>query len=171
MCTEPSPEELTKYRNAVQLFFELKTKKAISNSMPDHAAILLEQFFLHAKSSMRILCKHLSRAVYDKEFLIEAACGALKRGVDIEIIMQEKDPQATKFAHAFCEHGGELFYSTDGSVVNAKLNFAVMDRQAVRVEHCNDRCEAVASIQDDIADVLCSVFQQLKAKGIQPLHV
>lgn len=168
MCT-PTIGDLEKYRKAVKLLFEVGSKEPISNSQPDHASILIEEFFRHATQSMRILCRRLSESVYARPELIDAACDAIKRGVDVKIIIQEDKPQSTNFAKMIIENGGLLFSSTSEAVKNAQVNFAVMDQRAFRYERCHEVCEAVAYVQSDAAPQFYSVFDEVKSLGVQKL--
>ena len=168
---EPSPDDIHQYRDAVQVLFALRSREEITNSIPAHAAVLIEQFFAHAESSVRIFCRTLASEVYDREFVVHGLKEALSRGVDIEIILQEPPPRATSFTHLLTSRGGRLFRTTHAMAASAKLNFAVMDTSAVRVERDHDHCEAVACMNSAIGDDLLDIFNSVKSLGVEPLHV
>jgi hypothetical protein len=156
-------EELKDYRDGVEKLFELNSEKIISNGMPEHAAILFEAFFKHAKHQIVILCRHLHGDVFGKGFVIAAAKQALARDVSLRIITQEKDLQAREFVEAIKSSGrAKLEYASTEKGRTLPYNFAVMDGKAFRFESDRDKVQAQASMNcPDIAKRLTQVFEEL----------
>lgn len=159
-------EELKNYRDGVEKLFELDSEKIISNSMPEHAAILFEAFFKHAKKQVLIVCRHLHADVFGKDFVIDAAKRALARGVSLWIVTQEEDFQAKDFVAAIrtVKSNGNvrLEHAPTEKGRSLPFNFAVMDDKAFRFESDREICKAEASMNcPEIAKRLIQIFQEL----------
>ena len=135
-------EDALRYREGVETLLRLKSEKTISNSLPAHAAVLFEVFFKNAEDQVRIFCKNLDKEVFDDPSLLESAKWALFHGRQINIIVQE-EPQESEF-RGMLEHAKIPIHRADKAMTDQRVNFAVMDRTALRVEPNNEECRASA---------------------------
>jgi hypothetical protein len=138
----------------------------IQNSFPEHAAVLYEQFFKHARSQIRIFCRNLSARVFAFDFVVEAAGKALKDGVRFEILLQDDRPEDSPFVKLIKGHPS-VFIATVNSATakESKINFSVMDNQAFRFEDDRERVTAVANMAEPTtAGVLIRKFEELQLK-------
>lgn len=161
--------DIVAYREGVEILMKQGSSVIISNGIPEHAAILLETFFLNAKEQILILCKNLSNAVYGKASVIEAARVAIRRGVELRIITQE-NIEATSFVDALKLENAPIrpdiveCAQFPKPVGNIEFNFAVMDRKAFRFEHDHNRCVASASMNSpQVADKLADLFLTMRS--------
>jgi len=144
--------ELQSYRESVQQLMTSRSSKPVSNGKPEHAAVLFELFFKNASNYVKIFCHNLDARVFDCPEVIEAAADAAKRGIAIDIIVQNQ-PQSTKFLQRLealdKKESIRLDLVKNAGVSNAKLNglevnFAVMDGYAYRIEPDSSKLEAFA---------------------------
>ena len=156
--------DLAMYREGVEKLFQLRIDQEISNSFPGHAAVLFEQFFKNAQHQVRIFCRNLSASVFGSDFLVQAASAAIKRGVTVEILLQEKAPQASAFVELLkmCP-SARVAVANSVSVREAVVNFSVMDQRAYRFEKDRERVQATANMFDPrIASLLVQKFEELQ---------
>lgn len=137
-------EDALRYREGVEALLRLKSEKTISNSLHAHAAVLFDVFFKNAEEQVRIFCKNLNNEVFDDLSLMESAKWALLNGRKINVIVQE-EPLDSQFL-TMLRNASVPIYRADDAMKGQKINFAVMDRTAVRVEPNNDECRASASM-------------------------
>ena len=165
--TARTSDEISIYREGVVKLFELGVNSDIQNSFPEHAAVLYEQFFMNARSQVRIFCKNLSARVFGLDFVVQAADKALKNGVRIEILIQDERPEESPFL-ALVEACPSAVIATVNSETAkaAKVNFSVMDNRAFRFENDRDRVTAVANMCEPvIAGSLVRKFEELQLKS------
>jgi len=153
--------ELQRYRALVTEMFEMDSTEPFSNGQPSHAAIIFAEMLRRAKSQVLIFCKELAEDVFDKERdIIPALKSALERNVDVAIIVQEKptSEQFLEFAKRYREDrelpGEVSVIGCDDSlkaIRDIPLNFAVMDRKAIRAEFDKGKIEAVACANNPVA--------------------
>lgn len=159
------------YSESVRRLMAMNSDALISNGQPLHAAALFECFFLNAQQSVKILCKNLLSEVFDRAEILAAASFALRKGVDIEVIVQERPPDGSVFFKMLhqeqCAGQTNVKIWTDANVSPAikarKENFAVMDDRAFRYEEDSSKCEAVASMNRPmLASKLAGIFVRLR---------
>jgi len=156
--------DLAMYREGVEKLLQLRVDQEITNSFPAHAAVLFEQFFKHAQHQVRIFCRHLSASVFDCDFLVQAASAALQRGVTVEILLQDAEPQKSAFFELIKKTAtARIAVVNSPSARGATVNFSVMDQRAYRFEEDRDRVKATANMFDPrIAALLVQKFEQLQ---------
>lgn len=150
------------YREGVEKFFELNTDDVISNGKPEHAAVLYEMFFKHAKACMRILCENLDEDVFCLPSVIEAAKKALSRNVCIRVLINDKVASGNKFVQEL--KNKELFRIKELTTepANSLPNFAVMDKKGFRWEPNPEECKAIATVNNpELALKLVDTFDRL----------
>lgn len=146
-AAEAMAKELLLYREGVETLMRLKSTSWISNAEPTHAAILLETFFRHAQSHVRIFCEQLSSKVFNSPSLVDAAKWALNRGAKISVLYQKEQPEESDLLTELQKsHSLVMRVCTDGQ--DNPDNFAVMDEQAYRLEPDRHKCEAKAIMFD-----------------------
>lgn len=163
--------EINLYREGVNKLLELKINQEISNGFPEHAAILFEQFFKHSQKHVRIFCKNLSASVFDMPHVIETAANALRRGVQIEVLIQDEQPEAQGFRYLAESHPGlALFKCKDDSFKHVGYNFTVMDDRAYRFESDRKSIKAIANMFDQkIAFALIRSFETMQQAPVEKL--
>lgn len=164
------------YRDTVNRLMAAGSAEFIQNGQHRHAAILMESFFNHALTSVKILCLNLDKTVFDRPEVIEAAENALKRKVAIEIIVQDEIQAGSQFEQKITGVWKEKCYpvtirsnakSIISELYSIKVNFAVMDDKAIRYEEDSSDLKAIACMNNpQIAASLNRAFQSLK-KGLQ----
>ncbi len=146
------------YRTAVLRIFQDQSKQIIDNGEPEHAAVLFEQFFKHAKYTVRIFCKNLSKNVFDRDEVLHAAKSAINRGVLVKICSQDPLEGGSKFVEAL--KGGFDYYKCTEEFMD-KPNFATMDRRGFRFEANPEECVASASANNPkLAAQLVRIFDE-----------
>lgn len=161
-------ETVSEYRQAIKFFLEHKYKSRIYNSTPIQAAEQIAEFLDHAKSHVKIFCKQLLKTVYDNDFLIDSLKKALCREVQVIVIMQRDKSQSQKFENILRLYGGSL-YSAKNKAKKTKINFALMDRKALRYEKCNDQCEAVTEFHTSKAGQYSKLFDKIIQNAVEEL--
>jgi hypothetical protein len=114
----------------------------------------------------------LDREVFDQPRVIEAAADALKRGVALDIIVQES-PQSTEFIDRLSaldvKEAMKLELMPEASACSSVIasvpqNFAVMDNRAYRLERNSKEMKATASMNaQELANELANLFNLLRA--------
>lgn len=163
--------ELAQYRKSVETLMELESTAAISNSIPAHAAILIETFFKHAKEHVRIFCRNLKADVFNQPTLVEAARAALERGIRITVVTQD-EPDASAFLDLIKKQttNAKLRRATNPAT-NAAFDFAVMDRRAVRVEPDRQEIKAQAVMNaPSYASKLVDTFDAIIQRMCREMH-
>ena len=155
------------YRGGVKDAFDKKSNRQIDNGLSEHAAILFEQMFEHAQSKIRIFCKNLAAKVFDKDAIVTSAQKAVERGVAFEIVIQDENPEKSKF-YEFLKTQSQndkvsLHRLTSERLKDHTANFTVMDEAAYRYENNRDEFVAEANANSPpIAKLLISKFEAFK---------
>jgi hypothetical protein len=158
---EESDKELEVYRAAIKNLIELNGTTLISNAKPEHAAVIFEQFFVHAKS-VKIFCSNLSRDVFGKDFVVKAASEAIDKRTNIEILIQEPAPQESAFTQLLKNRRVSVRrvappFQDFGS------NFTIMNDTSYRFEPKKTEKVATANMYDpSVAKSLVSSFDLIK---------
>lgn len=152
------------YRLGIEALFDTKSDDVISNGTPDHAALLFELFFRKAKERVAIFCRNLAQDVFGRDFVIEAARDALVRGVRIQILVQDEQPQSQAFSALSAQFQKlAITHARSSKVREIGSNFAVMDSVALRFEPKRDQCVASACMYAPVRAVeLLTSFNQLR---------
>lgn len=160
------------YRENVFKLMQMGSGQIVLNDQPQHAAVLFECFFKHAKHSVKIFCRNLDPRVFDTDAVLNAASDALIRGVVIDILVQEEPDENSRFAnwitHLDNEAAKRVCFHTNTSaesdmIAGLSENFAIMDGKAIRFEPNSDNVKARASMnQPKVADALGKLFFELK---------
>lgn len=169
--------EIDTYRECVEHLMSSGSCKPVSNGLPQHAAVLFETFFKHARESVKIFCHHLDSEVFESPRVIEAAADALKRGVAVDIIVQEA-PQSPEFLKRLsildAKESIRMELLSEGSkysqmIADLPQNFAVMDSRAYRLERDSNVMKATASMNaPQLARRLRTLFNLLRASYNSP---
>lgn len=147
---EPSPQALQFYREIVERCMVYNINEDINNDRPEHAAIIFEAFFRHAKSTVRIFAKNLDAKVFGKPEILDLASKAIARGATIQILLQEDKPQKSAFSEfIFSQDRKKAFISQVPVNLRAGgLNFSTMDSRAYRYEQNPMVTSAVANMSE-----------------------
>lgn len=159
----PSDIEIGIYRDAVISLIEMDSDKVILNGKPEHAAVLYECFFKHAKDEILIFCETLSNEVFGRNEVVQEARAALERNVSISII-SKKDPEPGDFNKFILESTGNTFlqYKTRTELCAIKSDFAVVDKKRYRFEEDSSQTRAIACMNSPaFANKLADVFHSL----------
>ena len=135
------------FRYMVQRFIEMESPNLIQNSSPEHARILLEEMFLHAKTSAYVYCGCISDKVWGGEDLATAVRTAIERGVKVRFIVQhpEKIPAGSAVAAVLRQHGEDMIHSST-LFATWDSHFAVFDEKMFRFEKRDDDKTAIACV-------------------------
>ncbi len=161
--------DLEAYRANVERLAELGSSEIFSNSRPAHAVIILETFFKYAKERVVVFCQKLSTRTYGGRKLIDQVEKALRRGVNVNVVIQE-NPESQDFvgaANRWKAQGLPISVSK-AKVIDppAEVNFAVMDQKAYRFEQDRDTPEAFACMNDPkSAALLAHRFSQFEQES------
>jgi hypothetical protein len=154
-------QDLVQYKEGVETLLKLCSDKPIPNSEPEHAAILYEVFFEHAKEHVRIFCNKLSKNVFNTPALVHQASLALKRNVQISVMVQQDQTEQSSFSELL-KTAGVPILQAPASTRNTTFNFATMDTRSVRIEPNRDKCEAQARMHAPaLAAAWVKVFDSL----------
>lgn len=150
------------YRELVFKMFENNSSERISNGDPVHAACILEAMFVYAEKSVKIFCERLSTLVFNRENLFNSLKRAIERGIDVEVITQEK-PDDTPF-YSFLEEKKLVKVTSNSDIKSLSANFAVMDNKAFRYEKDKNEIKAFACANDIAsASILLNNFTLIKS--------
>jgi hypothetical protein len=147
MLNTADKNESDAYRALVESLAETNSPEVFSNSRAEHATIIYETFLKFANDRVRIFCRNLSKAVFNKS-LIERMEMALLNGVKIDIITQEA-PESQDLMEAFKVWKGKfpiqiLQAKAGTNAATTPQNFATFDGKAYRFEsnHANHKAHA-----------------------------
>ncbi len=155
-------EELNTYRSGVRTLFEIKSSKLISNGMPEHAAILFEEFFKNATKCVRIFSRKLDKTVFDSETLVKAAKAAIGKGINIDVLIQENKADESGFSKLLEEKKIPI-KNVKQELSDFESNFIVMDDYAFRFEPDRTKFKATACMNmPSTATMLIKLFKSLQ---------
>lgn len=174
-------DDIREYREIIERFARNKVDARIPNSLPLHAAVLIETMFRTATSEMRIFSRQLDEVVYGREEVL----GAVARFVSIPYttlkILLQKPQDGSWLEHnaligmldTLCKDrtcGKVVIRNAVGSYAQDDANhFAVMDDDGFRYETSHDNTQAVANFNEPkTAKELASAFDI--AFGISKAH-
>lgn len=163
--------ELT-YRSAFERMWDAKSADQISNGKAEHAAAVLAVFFSKAEQRVNVFCRNLSRAVYDDPAVLSAFTNAARKGVLVEIIVQERVEDGSAFLKLYNEmketkatvsvHLHEDI--SEKSIRDLPYNFAYVDNRAYRFEENHMAPKAVVCAWGEaIVKTLAAQFDIIKS--------
>ena len=176
---DSATEEEQLYFNMVDMVFEAKDEKTISNGRPAHAVYLLYKLLSGASRRVRIYTGRLKQTfdgvlAYKDPCLAAAAVHFLERpGTELLVALADNldvpdgcEPKDHPFIEAILEaHGrinGKLRLYDASETGLFEYHFAVMDEKAFRVDVDVDRAQAYASFGDaEFAEVVARVFDRI----------
>ena len=182
------------YFREIDLAQERKLNMLISNGKPEHAAYLIDKFFQHAQSDIRLFSGRLSRTLdgvemYGNPHIRGTAKGLFERGCQVRIVLAEHidapnhDPNQhplVEIANSV-EGRGQMKGRLDirmacrDSTAFLKENrylhhWMVMDDHAYRLETDTGAVKAHVNFNDGkAADALTSIFDDLLFERGKPL--
>jgi hypothetical protein len=166
------------YRRLIRDLARMRLNARVSNGFPEHAAILFEAMFRHAKDEVRIFTGSLSTNVYGQKPLVRAAERFLQRpGTSLKVLFEEPADCDALQEHPLLvalndEAAGalELRQAVGSYAVKGAKHFAVMDDCGFRFEHDHDATQAIANFNEpDVARKLLGAFDSAFEMGI-PIH-
>lgn len=158
------------YKERVQKLAKLRDGEPIYNGSLDHAAVIIENMFAHAKQSVLILTGALNARVYGPNEVLEQAGLFLADPRHYARILVE-EPEALgpdhPFIQKFAENKNVHFRYLEKE--HAKLfdfHFVVMDGDSYRFEESKDHPAAIAAFGDVTgAENLKSLYEVLWGYG------
>lgn len=160
------------YAASIRRLAELRSDEWISNDKPEHAQALYHTFFDIAKRKVLIFCRNLAREVFDAPALISAAEAAVRRGVELHVVVQTEPDRGNGFYERLLVLAREMatvsvrILSPDGAT-ESRANFCVVDSKALRYEANSGEIKAVAAMhRPDIGSILSLHFEQIHATAL-----
>ncbi len=138
-------DDLDEYKRALVHLMDHHSKCYFPNHSSNHASVVYEVFLEKAKKDVRMFCSKLCAKVFDRPELERALRAAVARGVNIQIISEEK-PDESIFLKALKELA--IPVKTFGGDV-ATFNFCVVDSKALRFEEDNKTPKAFVNMNDE----------------------
>lgn len=138
-------KRLAEYKRLIEGLNKAQSREIFSNGRPEHAAAIFAEFFRTARVQVHIFCRNLKSEVYGRPEVLEALASALGRKVRVSILCQEP-PETPSIVNLAGTEGLTVQMVTKDEAKKTKVNFAVMDHRAFRIEVNNDNQEAVASM-------------------------
>lgn len=162
--------ELRSYRQLIEQLAQGGINHRIPNSIPAHAAVLLETMFRHAREEIRIFTGEMRPAVYGDSGLMDAARRFLLRpGACLRILLQTareeawlKEQPIVRACLAHAQPGALDIRCANGVYATpVAKHFAVMDDRGYRFELNHDKTQAIANFNEpDAARKLVSAFDR-----------
>lgn len=160
---------LIDYTNKVRRLAEDRTGEPIYNDSLEHAAVILQSLFAHARDSVCILTGKLNEDAYGRIEIVEAAQRFVESpGHRIRILFEdellfEKDNITRHpFLAALTEPDFEKRLVPKSRQRNYKFHFIVVDDDCYRFEPDREKYEAVAAFGDPVGGQnLKKLFHQL----------
>lgn len=176
------------YFREIDLAQKKKLDMLISNGKPEHAAYLIDKFFRHAQSDVRLFSGQLSRTMggvemYGHPHIREAARGLFKRGCRMYIVLEDPidAPNHDPDRHPLVTIANELKERRHlhmDSLLDIRMadskstaflekhgylhHWMVMDDHAYRLETDTGTVKAHVNFNDEkAADALTSIFDNL----------
>ncbi len=158
---------LQTYRARVDRMIRERTGKPIFNGSLDHAAIIIERMFAHAKHEMRILTHNLHpRAYAPDETLEQAGLFLAESDKTLQILLESVDPIELRI-HPFLRRFGrfpnvEIRHIPPGLIDIYNYHMTLMDEDSYRFEGDRSKPVAVAVFGDiEGAENLQKIYARL----------
>jgi hypothetical protein len=161
-----TPADALEYRQLIERLARGGVNQRITNGWPEHASILLESMFKHARSNVRIYSGSLRQDTYDQDELVGEAKRFLAKGGRLSILLQKvtADLADHKFVQAArsAAPGTLQIKAASGVYATDKAkHFAVMDDCGYRFEIDHAATKAVANFNEPaVACELISAFDR-----------
>ena len=134
------------YRENVNRLMQARSTEIISNGLPRHAAALFECFFRNALSEVKIVCSNLQREVFDAPDVLSSFASAARRGVSIQILVQNAPAEGSEFVKLFsqlrdADHGSlciETEAATKSPMANSLTRLLRTCSDRLRIERTSD---------------------------------
>lgn len=166
---DESEESMKVYRGIVSDLLEIGSDSIVKNESSQHAAVIIEEMIAHARQSFVAIADKFDTSVWSDR-VVSALADAKKRGVDIRLlVVNEADAKVAEWNDIVRALVKQISIE-DKKVQRNTLNFAVMDKKAVRIE--NDKSEyhaAFCANNAEIAKVATAQFDRLE-KRAKPLY-
>jgi hypothetical protein len=166
---ENEPFLIEQYRISVKSMLANESEGIITNSMPLHATIILEEMIRSTKQSFMAITEKLSGDVWT-DSVIQCLIDKIRAGVKVRIITARCNPSDVPVVNKFreVEKSEFVFESRELDEKNKDFtyNFAVSDSKAFRFEHDRENRKAIFCANDvDLAKKLVDVFEKLFGLG------
>ena len=155
---------LEEYRNEIDWLIINGLDENISNGSVEHAAVIIERMFKHARHSIKILTRTFDPQIFGQPDVIQYAETFLAdtKNRSVEILVEEYN-QAYNNSHPFVTRFGHMpnvAISELPKGLGAKIdtNFAVMDSQGVRMETERGSPKAFANFGDSAFAMKLNAF-------------
>ena len=160
------------YRDRVEKLARDRDGKPIYNGSLDHAEIIVENMFAHAKSDVCILTGHLNARVYGPAPVMEQARLFLSNPQHtVKLLIEEPEKIEWKehpFLHEFSDNENVEIRKIPKNLQDSyDFHFLVMDDDSYRYEGDKTKYSAIAAFGDKKgAANIREIFNVLWAKGI-----
>lgn len=142
------------YREDVERLAVLRTGEAFYNSSIDHAAVIIEKMFRHAKSEICIITKQLNGRVFGQDQVVDEARRFLSNANHSVKILMEDGPNSLSEGHPLVQElkqhpaGYEIKRLPNDLMADVQYHFTVADDDSYRFEPNKNEWVAVASFGD-----------------------
>ncbi len=139
------------YAETVRRLMETRSPGLFGNDRAEHAAIIFREFLTNAEKRVVILCRNMATNVFGQPEVIEALEIALRKKVAVDIVVQDRieSVELRQQLAAWKEEQLPItFVEAEGKLEDIKLNLAVMDATAFRLEPNNGETRAFACMND-----------------------
>ena len=156
-------DDLPEYRARVQAARKGQTNEVIYNSSQRHAAVLIEQLFLSAQQTVRIVCRSLREGSYGTPDVLREARAFLDRGGEIHVIVaQPESGETNSFLVAMQGRQNVNVLVAPHVLEVVRFDFMVADGRAYRFEADATKCVARANFNDtEMAASLDESFENI----------
>jgi hypothetical protein len=144
------------YRDEVERLARARTGEPIYNSSVDHAAVIVEKLFRHARNNIRIISGSLKTELFGQEALAHEARAFLELdGTRLEIAIEndvESLDQNSEFVKVLSSFAGRVELRKMQSQVPAavKYHFTLADDDSYRFEPDKTESKAVGVFGDTL---------------------
>jgi hypothetical protein len=167
---------MDEYREKVERLACERTGEPFYNSTIDHAAVIIEKMFRHAKNEVYIVTKQLNGRVFGQDAVVREARGFLSNTDHKVRILMEDDASSLSEGHPLVEElrqhpmGYQIKQLKPEVARKLEFHFTGADKDSYRFEPDKEEWEAIAVFGDDTGgERLHSVFGSMweMAKDIQ----
>ncbi len=153
------------YRDIVINRIETRDSEILSNSEPQHAAVLYEVMFDYARERVHIFCENLNPVVFGRKSVLTAFSNAVERGVKCIVLTERAPSPDNPFYKALTKAAADHPEQIETKALNGKdfkFNLSYADDRMYRFELEREKIEAVASMNDpETVNILDSLFNGL----------
>lgn len=156
------------YRAEVERFASERTGDPFYNSSLEHAAVIIEKMFAHARNEVCIISSHLNARVFGRDEVVDEVQAFLGNANHKVRIILEDDFSALSDGHELLRElrkhtdNVEVRQLSDGLKDVVKYHFTLVDEDSYRFEPDKSKWEAVAAFGDVAsASKLKSIFDSI----------